>query len=64
MTNAQRAHERRELIYHLDRYRSGRRAASLHSLRKEEVPESVRQEIGFHAQGVAEALDRMDGRTR
>jgi len=63
VTNAQRAHERRELIYHLGRYRSARRAASLHSMRNQEVPGPVRDEIGFHAQGVAEALDRMDGRT-
>ena len=63
MTNAQRAHETRELQYHLDRYRSARRMASLHSLRNQEVPPGVRDEVGFHAQGVAECLDRLGGRT-
>lgn len=63
MTNAKKAYERRELLHHLDGYRGARRKASLHTLRGQDVPVWLRDELGFHAQGIAEALDRLDGRT-
>ena len=51
---------RLDLGWQLDKYRTARRWAALAHARGRILDESTREEISFHAVGVAEAMDKLD----
>lgn len=53
-----------QLRDHLSQYRSARRRLALAGARLQEGATAAKEEVGFHALGIAEAIDRLDGSTR
>ena len=64
MTNRKRAETIRQLKNHLEQYRIYRWRATLVAVRKQELADDVKQELGFHAIQLAECLDILGGSTR
>ena len=54
----------RMLRFHLDKYRQARRDLTLAAIRGTVRPGGAESEVSFHALGLAEALDRLNGSTR
>ena len=57
---ARSARKRGELRYQLECFRRARRAAALHAIRLEPIPDAVAREVSFHGLNVAELVDEME----